>query len=112
MYLCGRLDMRISTHSIADIHLFGEGSGAGVRCRQSWQLVADNVLSSHQGGTRPVCFSALPNLKELIIQKGGHPYRVFYLFGANRKALLLTGARKDGSNDKLFYKTMISPGGR
>jgi hypothetical protein len=47
------------------------------------------------------------NLKELIIQHTGKPYRVFYAFDPKRRAVLLCGGRKDGKKDKQFYKQMI-----
>ncbi|WP_417657521.1 type II toxin-antitoxin system RelE/ParE family toxin [Pseudidiomarina aestuarii] len=47
------------------------------------------------------------NLKELIIQTSGNPYRVFYAFDPKRQAVLLCGGRKDGSRGKLFYKEMV-----
>lgn len=47
------------------------------------------------------------NLKELVIQHSGKPYRVFYAFDPKRRAVLLCGGRKDGSKDKQFYKQMV-----
>ncbi len=47
------------------------------------------------------------NLKELRIQHSGKPYRVFYAFDPIRRAVLLCGGRKNGSNAKSFYDTMI-----
>ena len=47
------------------------------------------------------------NLKELVIQHAGKPYRVFYAFDPKRRAVLLCGGRKDGSKDKPFYKQMV-----
>ena len=47
------------------------------------------------------------NLKELIIQHAGNPYRVFYAFDPERRAILLCGGRKDGKRNKQFYKQMI-----
>lgn len=47
------------------------------------------------------------NLKELVIQHAGKPYRVFFAFDPKRRAVLLCGGRKDGAQDKLFYKRMI-----
>ena len=49
----------------------------------------------------------LRNLKELVIQHAGKPYRVFYAFDPRRRAVLLCGGRKDGATDKQFYKQMI-----
>jgi Uncharacterized protein conserved in bacteria len=47
------------------------------------------------------------NLKELVIQHAGKPYRVFYAFDPKRRAVLLCGGRKDGAKDKQFYKQMV-----
>lgn len=47
------------------------------------------------------------NLKELRIQHSGKPYRVFYAFDPQRRAVLLCGGRKDGKNSKQFYERMI-----
>lgn len=53
-------------------------------------------------GTRKV-----RNLKELVIQHAGSPYRVFYAFDPKRRAVLLCGGRKDGAQDKQFYRRMV-----
>jgi len=50
----------------------------------------------------------LSNLKELVIQHAGKPYRVFYAFNHKRQAMLLCGGRKDGAGDKSFYVKMIA----
>lgn len=47
------------------------------------------------------------NLKELRIQHAGKPYRVFYAFDSERRAVLLCGGRKDGKKNKTFYDRMI-----
>lgn len=47
------------------------------------------------------------NLKELVIQHAGKPYRVFYAFDPKRRAVLLCGGRKDGAQNKQFYQQMI-----
>jgi hypothetical protein len=44
-------------------------------------------------------------LRELRIQSGGRPLRVFYAFDPIRRAVLLLGGDKTG--DKRFYETMI-----
>jgi hypothetical protein len=51
--------------------------------------------------------SKVKNLKELRIQHDGKPYRVLYAFDPVRRAVLLCGGRKDGAQDKRFYKKMI-----
>ncbi len=44
------------------------------------------------------------NLKELIIQHAGDPYRVIFVFDPRRTAILLLGGRKA---DRKWYKTAI-----
>ena len=44
-------------------------------------------------------------MRELRIQSGGEPYRVFYAFDPRRTAILLIGGNKVG-NDR-FYEEMI-----
>jgi hypothetical protein len=48
--------------------------------------------------------SKIVNLKELIIQHAGDPYRVLFVFDPRRTAILLLGGRKA---DKKWYKTAI-----
>ena len=50
----------------------------------------------------------IKNLKELVVQHSGKPYRVFYAFDPKRRAVLLCGGRKDGSRAKQFYKHMVT----
>lgn len=45
------------------------------------------------------------NMRELRIQVGGDPYRVFYAFDPRRAAILLVGGNKAG--DDLFYEHMV-----
>lgn len=44
-------------------------------------------------------------LRELRVQSGGHPLRVFYVFDAERQAVLLVGGDKTGRDR--FYEEMI-----
>ena len=48
--------------------------------------------------------SKIANLKELIIQYAGDPYRVLFAFDPRRTAILLLGGRKA---DKKWYKTAV-----
>lgn len=50
--------------------------------------------------------SNIPNLKELIIQYGGDPYRVLFVFDPRRTAILLMGGEKTGKG-KAWYKTAV-----
>jgi hypothetical protein len=45
------------------------------------------------------------HMRELRIQSGGEPYRVFYAFDPRRTAILLVGGNKTG--DDRFYEIMI-----
>lgn len=44
-------------------------------------------------------------LRELRVQSGGHPLRVFYAFDPLRRAILLLGGDKTG--DDRFYETFV-----
>jgi hypothetical protein len=45
------------------------------------------------------------HMRELRIQVGGDPYRVFYAFDPRRAAILLIGGNKGG--DDQFYERMV-----
>jgi len=45
------------------------------------------------------------HLRELRVQSGGHPLRVFYAFDPRRTAILLVGGDKTG--DDRFYDTFL-----
>jgi hypothetical protein len=45
-----------------------------------------------------VASSRHPNMKELIVQHAGRPYRVLYAFDPRRCAILLIGGDKTGDN--------------
>lgn len=45
------------------------------------------------------------HMRELRVQSGGEPYRIFYAFDPRRTAILLIGGCKTG--DDRFYETMI-----
>lgn len=46
-----------------------------------------------------------PNMKELIVQHAGEPYRIFFAFDPHRSAILLIGGNKKG--DTRFYQKMV-----
>ena len=46
-----------------------------------------------------------PHMRELRVQSGGKPLRVFYAFDPRRMAILLIGGDKTG--DRRFYQRMI-----
>jgi hypothetical protein len=45
------------------------------------------------------------HMRELRVQSGGHPIRIFYAFDPRRSAILLIGGDKTG--DDRFYEKMI-----
>jgi len=47
------------------------------------------------------------NMKELRVQIGGHPFRIFFAFDPDRKAIILCAGDKKGEDEKLFYRRMI-----
>ena len=44
-------------------------------------------------------------MRELRIQHGGNPYRILYAFDPRRRALLLIGGKKKGTNR--WYETYV-----
>jgi hypothetical protein len=52
----------------------------------------------------------IPNLKELVIQYEGNPYRVFFAFDERRTGILLLGAEKTGGvkAQAAWYKAIIA----
>jgi len=54
--------------------------------------------------------SKIRNLKELIVQYAGNPYRVFFVFDPRQIAILLLGGMKTGGNkgQKAWYKMKIT----
>ncbi len=46
-------------------------------------------------------------LRELRVQAGGRPLRVFYAFDPRRDVVLLVGGSKEGASDKRFYREFI-----
>jgi hypothetical protein len=62
-----------------------------------------NVLAEHGPSLRrpysgTIEGSKHANMKELVIQHAGNPYRVLYAFDARRSAILLVGGDKSGNN--------------
>jgi hypothetical protein len=46
-----------------------------------------------------------PNMKELRVQSNGRPFRIFFAFDPDRKAVLLMGGNKAGN--RRFYKQFV-----
>ena len=47
------------------------------------------------------------HMRELIVQSGGRPIRVFYAFDPRQTAILLIGGDKTGVSDRRFYGRYI-----
>ncbi|WP_105659476.1 type II toxin-antitoxin system RelE/ParE family toxin [Cronobacter dublinensis] len=67
--------------------------------RHSGPLVGRPLVDTIKG-------SRIPNLKELRVQYGGSPWRVFFAFDPTRQAVVLCTGNKRGHKD--FYKTLIT----
>lgn len=46
-------------------------------------------------------------MRELRVQSGGRPLRIFYAFDPRRNAVLLIGGVKTGTSDARFYREMV-----
>jgi hypothetical protein len=68
-------------------------------------------LLEQRGPTLPFPFSSdvrgskHGQMRELRVQHGGEPYRIFYAFDPRRSAILLLGGNKAG--DDQFYERMV-----
>lgn len=69
-------------------------------------------LLQEQGANLPYPYSSgvkgskFSHLRELRVQSGGNPIRVFYAFDPRRVAILLIGGHKTGK-EKQFYQAYI-----
>jgi hypothetical protein len=78
---------------------------------QQDDLAAAGLLLIEQGPQLPFPYSSgingskHPHMRELRVQSGGRPLRVFYAFDPRRSAILLIGGDKTG--DGRFYERMI-----
>jgi hypothetical protein len=74
-------------------------------------LVAVALLLMEQGPQLPFPYSSgisgsrHAHMRELRVQSGGRPIRIFYAFDPRRTAILLLGCDKTG--DKRFYERAI-----
>ncbi len=89
---------------------FGEWYG-GLSESQQDGVVAIGLPLIEQGPQLPFPYSSglsgskHPHMRELRVQSGGRPIRVFYAFDPRRTAILLIGGDKTG--DDRFYERMI-----
>ncbi|MES2904646.1 MAG: type II toxin-antitoxin system RelE/ParE family toxin [Pseudomonadota bacterium] len=78
---------------------------------QRAKIAATVELLEERGPSLPHPFSSgiaascHNHMRELRIQAGGDPYRVFYAFDPRRMAILLIGGNKAG--DDRFYETQV-----
>lgn len=75
-------------------------------------ILAAMIVLRHKGPMLPrpwadtVYASCYPNMKELRVQSGGIPFRVFFAFDPHRTGILLCAGSKSG-HDKRFYEVML-----
>lgn len=68
-------------------------------------LLAERGVALGHPHSSSIASSTLGALRELRIQSGGRPLRVFYIFDPKRQAVLLVGGDKTGN--ARFYEQMI-----
>ena len=84
-----------------------DGLGDGQRVK----IAATVELLEERGASLPFPFSSgveasrHAHMRELRVQVGGDPYRIFYAFDPRRMAILLIGGNKAG--DDRFYETQV-----
>jgi hypothetical protein len=67
--------------------------------------ISSNVAQTYRFYSSGINVSRHAHMRELRVQSGGKPLRVFYAFDPRRAAILLIGGDKTG--DKRFYENMI-----
>jgi hypothetical protein len=78
---------------------------------QQDDITANGLLLMEHGPQLPFPYSSgvngskHPQMRELRVQSGGRPLRIFYAFDPRRSAILLIGGDKTG--DDRFYKRMV-----
>jgi hypothetical protein len=88
-----------------------EGWWATLSEREQEDIAAIAELLMEKGPQLPFPYSSgiegskHDHMRELRVQSGGHPVRVFYAFDPRRTAILLIGGDKTGKDR--FYEQMI-----
>jgi hypothetical protein len=83
----------------------------GLSETQQDDMTAAGLLLVEMGPQRPFPYSSgikgskHAHMRELRVQSGGRPLRVFYAFDPRRSAILLIGGDKTG--DDRFYERMV-----
>jgi len=83
----------------------------GLSESQQDDITAVGLLLMEHGPQLPfphssgIATSKHAHMRELRVQSGGHPLRVFYAFDPRRSAILLIGGDKTG--DGRFYERMV-----
>ena len=83
----------------------------GLSEAQQDDITAAGLLLREQGPQLPFPYSSgvngskHPHMRELRVQSGGRPLRIFYAFDPRRSAILLIGGDKTG--DGRFYDRMV-----
>lgn len=78
---------------------------------QHQKIAATVELLEERGPNLPFPFSSgigssrFDHMRELRVQIGGDPFRIFYAFDPRRMAILLIGGNKGG--DDRFYETQV-----
>jgi Uncharacterized protein conserved in bacteria len=69
------------------------------------QLLEERGISLGHPFSSALSGSRFGHMRELRVQSGGHPIRIFYAFDPRRTAILLIGGDKTGRDR--FYEEMI-----
>ena len=69
-------------------------------------LLAENGVNLGDPTSSQIKGSKVRHMRELKVQHGGKPYRVFYAFDPRRCAILLIGGMKEG-DDRQWYRKMV-----
>jgi hypothetical protein len=86
----------------------------GLSRKEQDKITAVTEILQEKGANLPYPFSSgislskFGHMRELRVQAGGNPVRIFYALDPNRDAIMLVGGLKTGSKDKKFYQTYVA----
>lgn len=70
-------------------------------------LLAVEGVSLSRPQSASIADASNSHMRELIVQSGGRPLRVFYAFDPRQTAILLIGGDKTGLSNRRFYARYI-----
>ncbi|SEQ30318.1 hypothetical protein SAMN05216522_10293 [Rosenbergiella nectarea] len=101
------MDWEVETRELFDDWLFTQEESVQVEFVAALTIVEKFGPQLSRPYADTINGSKHANMKELIVQINGHPFRAFYAFDPTRRAIVCCAGDKKGKDEKKFYKKMI-----